>query len=72
VVSRRSEGDRRRRYLRLDPVTLASLTPPPLDAADRVVFVCTHNSARSQLAAALWRQRTGQPVVPRYGLTVAA
>jgi protein-tyrosine-phosphatase len=28
--------------------------------ADRVVFVCTHNSARSQLAAALWRKRTGR------------
>jgi C4-dicarboxylate-specific signal transduction histidine kinase len=27
-----------------------------------VVFVCTDNSARSQLAAALWRQRTGRPV----------
>jgi len=62
VVRTRSEGDRRRTYLRLDPATLASLTPPPLDAADRVVFVCTHNSARSQLAAALWRQRTGQRV----------
>ncbi|WP_256092947.1 arsenate-mycothiol transferase ArsC [Micromonospora aurantiaca (nom. illeg.)] len=24
----------------------------------RVVFVCTHNSARSQLAAALWKRRT--------------
>jgi protein-tyrosine-phosphatase len=27
-----------------------------------VVFVCTHNSARSQLAAALWRERVGRPV----------
>ena len=26
------------------------------------MFVCTHNSARSQLAAALWRERTGRPV----------
>ena len=62
VVRTRSEGDRRRTYLRLDPTTLALLTPPSLDAGDRVVFVCTHNSARSQLAAALWRQRTGLPV----------
>ena len=62
VVPTRSEGDRRRTYLRLDPVTLALLTAPPLDAGERVVFVCTHNSARSQLAAALWRQRTGRPV----------
>jgi protein-tyrosine-phosphatase len=62
VVRTRSEGDRRRTYLRLDPTVLASLTPPPLEPAERVVFVCTHNSARSQLAAALWQARTGQPV----------
>jgi protein-tyrosine-phosphatase len=27
--------------------------------ADRVLFVCSHNSARSQLAAAMWSARTG-------------
>lgn len=58
----RSEGDRRRTYLRLVPEVLASLAPPPLPGAERVVFVCTHNSARSQLAAALWRDRVGGPV----------
>jgi protein-tyrosine-phosphatase len=62
VVRTRSEGDRRRTYLRLDPQVLVSLTPPPLHAGKRVVFVCTHNSARSQLAAALWRERVGGPV----------
>ncbi|MCM4081083.1 arsenate reductase/protein-tyrosine-phosphatase family protein [Paractinoplanes hotanensis] len=62
IVRTRSEGDRRRTYLRLQPGALASLTPPPLQDADRVVFVCTHNSARSQLAAALWRDRVGGPV----------
>jgi protein-tyrosine-phosphatase len=62
LVRSRSEGDRRRTYLRLDPDVLASLTPPPLHAGKRVVFVCTHNSARSQLAAALWRDRVGGPV----------
>lgn len=62
IVRTRSEGDRRRTYLRLVPEVLASLTPPPLADADRVVFVCTHNSARSQLAAALWRDRIGGPV----------
>jgi protein-tyrosine-phosphatase len=41
---------------------LSSLTPPRLDHAERVVFVCTHNSARSQLAAALWRDRIGGDV----------
>ena len=62
IVRTRSEGDRRRTYLRLRPEVLASLTPPPLENADRVVFVCTHNSARSQLAAALWRDRIGGAV----------
>lgn len=61
VTRSRSEGDRRRSYLRLAPGTLAALAPPHHLAAGRVVFVCTHNSARSQLAAGLWRQRTGQP-----------
>jgi protein-tyrosine-phosphatase/DNA-binding HxlR family transcriptional regulator len=62
VLRTRSEGDRRRSYLRLRPEALESLAPPPLRDAERVVFVCTHNSARSQLAAALWRDRVGGPV----------
>ncbi|MEU7901596.1 helix-turn-helix domain-containing protein [Actinoplanes sp. NPDC049118] len=62
IVRTRSEGDRRRTYLRLQPDVLALLAPPLLAGADRVVFVCTHNSARSQLAAALWRDRVGGPV----------
>jgi protein-tyrosine-phosphatase len=63
IVRTRSEGDRRRTYLRLQPDVLAQLAPPPLaEAEQRVVFVCTHNSARSQLAAALWRERVGSPV----------
>ncbi|NES26995.1 helix-turn-helix domain-containing protein [Micromonospora terminaliae] len=57
VVKGRSEGDRRRTYLRLRPETLAALATPRLAGVGRVVFVCTHNSARSQLAAALWKQR---------------
>jgi len=62
IARTRSEGDRRRTYLRLRSDVLASLTPPGLDGTDRVVFVCTHNSARSQLAAALWRDRIGGSV----------
>lgn len=58
VVRGRSEGDRRRTYLRLRPEALAALTPAPLAGVGRVVFVCTRNSARSQLAAALWSHRT--------------
>jgi ArsR family transcriptional regulator, arsenate/arsenite/antimonite-responsive transcriptional repressor / arsenate reductase (thioredoxin) len=59
VTRARSEADRRRTYLRLVPAALAALVPAAVLPAPRVVFVCTHNSARSQLAAALWRERTG-------------
>lgn len=62
VVERsRSEGDRRRTYLRLVRGSLDGLGPVPARLAPRVVFVCTHNSARSQLAAALWRRRSAVP-----------
>src|SRR5262245_26444394 len=57
----RSEGDKRRSYLRLIPAALDQLTPPPLRAVPRVVFVCTANSARSHLAVALWRQASRVP-----------
>jgi ArsR family transcriptional regulator, arsenate/arsenite/antimonite-responsive transcriptional repressor / arsenate reductase (thioredoxin) len=57
----RSEGDHRRRYLRLHTDALAGLMPAGLRMAPRVVFVCTHNSARSQLAAVLWAQRSRVP-----------
>ncbi len=62
LVSRsRSHGDGRRTYVRLHHRTLAELTGrPPLEVV-RVVFVCTHNSARSQLAAALWARRSDTP-----------
>jgi protein-tyrosine-phosphatase/DNA-binding HxlR family transcriptional regulator len=55
-----SSGDRRRRYVRLcthalRDVAVATARP----RAGRALFVCTHNSARSQMAAALWRKRTG-------------
>ncbi|BCB75791.1 helix-turn-helix domain-containing protein [Phytohabitans flavus] len=61
VVRTRSEGDRRRTYLRLVPETVAAIATPPVPAPERVVFVCTHNSARSQLAAALWERRSRIP-----------
>lgn len=44
----------------LDPALGPSLDPSLDPALDPPLFVCTHNSARSQLAAALWRYRTGQ------------
>jgi ArsR family transcriptional regulator, arsenate/arsenite/antimonite-responsive transcriptional repressor / arsenate reductase (thioredoxin) len=61
VARRRSEGDRRRTYLRLVPGSLDRLAGPPGHAARRVLFVCTANSARSHLAAALWRQASRVP-----------
>ena len=59
----RSEGDRRRTYLRLVPAALAGLWSPPAQPVSRVVFVCTQNSARSQLAAALLARRDRVPAV---------
>jgi protein-tyrosine-phosphatase len=61
VARRRSEGDRRRTYLRLVPGALDDLAGPAGRAARRVLFVCTANSARSHLAAALWRQASDVP-----------
>ncbi len=61
VVRRRSEADRRRTYLTLVPAALRAATVGAVVAAPRVVFVCTANSARSQLAAALWRRTSRVP-----------
>ena len=60
VRRRRSEGDRRRTYLRLVPEAL-DVSGLPARAARRVLFVCTANSARSHLAAALWRRASKVP-----------
>ncbi len=68
----RSEGDRRRSYVQLcwgDPAvadllgSAAGGVPGIGHAEDpaRVVFVCTHNSARSQLAAAVWSRVSAIP-----------
>ena len=61
VTRRRSEGDRRRTYLRLVPGALDTPAGGPARAARRVLFVCTANSARSHLAAALWRRASKVP-----------
>lgn len=54
-----SEGDHRRRYVSLrrdrPPSGLHSLEL----ANEDLLFVCTHNSARSQFAAAWWQEKTG-------------
>ncbi|WP_331712512.1 arsenate reductase/protein-tyrosine-phosphatase family protein [Pedococcus dokdonensis] len=57
VTRRRSEGDGRRWYLSLGPAADPNLTGGSvLGSASRVVFVCSANTARSHLAAALWRR----------------
>lgn len=64
VARRRSEADRRRSYVTLarDDATCRVVGPtsccaePPWAGARRLLFVCTANSARSQLAAALWNK----------------
>jgi len=58
----RSEGDRRRTYVCLLADGLPSLVAAPVAVPRRVLFVCTANSARSQLAALLWRGRSSLPV----------
>ncbi len=64
VVARtRSEGDKRRTYVRLRPDAMAAMTTPAPAGAERVVFVCTQNSARSQLAAAIWSRRSRVPAL---------
>lgn len=57
----RSEGDRRRTYLQLIPEALDALVPCTARRAERVVFVCSQNSARSQLAVAVWNRRSSLP-----------
>jgi protein-tyrosine-phosphatase/DNA-binding transcriptional ArsR family regulator len=59
----RSSGDARRRYvhLRREPLDHSTPTGDPnrRAASPPALFVCTANSARSQLAAALWFDATG-------------
>ncbi|WP_438353893.1 ArsR family transcriptional regulator [Microbacterium sp. CJ88] len=57
----RSEADGRRNYVRLRPEALLTLASEPVAVTGRVVFVCTANSARSQLAAAIWASHSDIP-----------
>lgn len=57
-----SSGDRRRRYVRATVGAddfVARTDTGRVGRTTGALFVCTHNSARSQLAAAIWRRRTG-------------
>lgn len=58
-----SEGDGRRSYWRLVPHAFESLGTPAVATPERIVFVCTANTARSHLAAALWRDNSRIPAI---------
>lgn len=60
VITSRSEGDGRRRYVTLVPETLEGIARRDSTMTGTVAFVCTHNSARSQFAAARFEQLTGE------------
>ena len=57
----RSSGDGRRRYVHLLADGLDGLAPGRAIPSGAALFVCSANSARSQLAAALWHEVTGAP-----------
>ena len=61
IVRFASAGDGRRKYVRLvrEPLSLLQIVGRLPQGA--VMFLCSHNSARSQLAAALWTSRTSRP-----------
>lgn len=61
VTRHRSEGDGRRTYLRLADSGLELVSAPRPAAPGRILFVCSANSARSQLATALWRRASTVP-----------
>jgi protein-tyrosine-phosphatase len=53
-----SSGDKRRKYVRLTDHALENLFPAAPLLVKAILFVCTHNSARSPLAAALWNRKS--------------
>jgi protein-tyrosine-phosphatase/DNA-binding transcriptional ArsR family regulator len=61
IVRCPSSGDGRRRYIRLLFGALDSFRSVTKLVPSNVLFVCSMNSARSQLAAALWTKCTGSP-----------
>lgn len=60
IVRTPSAGDGRRKYVRLTRLPIAGLETVGSAPRGEMLFLCTHNSARSQLAAAMWSARTGR------------
>lgn len=63
IVRRRSEGDARRTYITRTHTCNQLLGTSAWPRPHRVAFVCSQNSARSQLAESYWRTVTDIPVV---------
>lgn len=57
ITRRQSDADGRKRFVSLEAGSLPRFSNGPIP--DRLVFVCTENAARSQLASALWTKITG-------------
>lgn len=63
IVRGQSSGDGRRRYVHLLPEARQYLGPVGTPLREPALFICTANSARSQLAAALWAALVGEPAM---------
>ncbi len=60
ITRRQSDGDHRRRYVTVQREALEGLAFEAEPLVGEVLFVCRHNSARSQYAAAYWFATTSQ------------
>jgi protein-tyrosine-phosphatase len=63
ILRRRSEGDGRRTYVTRTHACNDLLGAGQLARPRKVAFVCSQNSARSQLAESFWRTISNIPVV---------
>ena len=63
VVRRRSEGDGRRKYVTRTQACNQLMGAGRIPRPHKVAFVCSQNSARSQLAESYWRTVSDIPVV---------